>query len=278
MASKTLTSGRKSAATAAEPKPGANLQSLERAICLLRETAYSDAGLRLTELAELTSLSKSTVHRIVTWLVDHGLLQLSPQTRLYTPGSELYRLGQAAARHFSLVDLARPGMQRLAEATEDTVYLSVIDGDEAVCVERVTGAYPIKTLTLATGDRRPLGVGAGALALLAALPPAKAQGIIDDESRRAPGYTAFTSDLLHKSVVETRRRGYAYNPERVLKGMSAIGVPVQGPGGWPLCAISVAAISSRMNPKRRAGIVAQLQEEAAELARLATAPRPGGTL
>ncbi|MHA3903534.1 IclR family transcriptional regulator [Castellaniella sp. WN] len=265
--------------TSAADKPAvSNLQSLERAISLLRATAYSESGLRLTELADQAGLSKSTTHRILSWLVEHGLLRLSAQTRIYTPGSDLYRLGLAAARHFSLVDIARPCMQRLAESTEDTVYLSVIDGDEAVCAERVIGAYPIKTLTLAQGDRRPLGVGAGAMALLAALPPAEAQSIIEDESRRTPRYSGFGAEWLRRAVAEARRKGYAFNPERVLKGMSAIGVAVPGHDGRPICAISVAAISSRMNPARRTAIVAQLQQESAALARQASNLRSGDSL
>ena len=67
-------------------------------------------------------------------------------------------------------------MRRLAERTQDTVFLSARDRDEAVCLERVIGDYPIKTLTLSIGDRRPLGVGAGSLALLSALSDRAAEG------------------------------------------------------------------------------------------------------
>jgi DNA-binding IclR family transcriptional regulator len=247
------------------PPATSNLQSLDRALHLLQAVAYSKSGLPLTKLADQTGLSKSTTHRILSRLVEHRLLRLSPQTRVYSPGINLYRLGQAAARHFSLVDIARPFMQSLADSTEDTIYLSIIDGDEAVCMERVVGAYPIKTLTLAQGDHRPLGVGAGALALLAALPDRDVQAILDNEALRQPRYPGISSSWLKRAVAETRRHGYAFNPGRILKGMSAIGVAIPGEDGRPLCALSVAAISTRMDPARRADVATRLQQEGALL-------------
>ena len=259
------------ASTGTQPATS-NLQSLDRALDLLQAVAYSKSGLPLTKLAGQTGLSKSTAHRILSRLVEHRLLRLAPQTRVYSPGISLYRLGQAAARHFSLVDIARPFMQNLADSTEDTVFLSVIDGDEAVCMERVVGAYPIKTLTLAQGDHRPLGVGAGALALLAALPDRDVHAILDNEALRQPRYPDISSTWLKRAVAETRRHGYAFNPGRILKGMSAIGVAIPGEDGRPLCALSVAAISTRMDPARRADIAAQLKREGALLSRQIYSP------
>src|SRR3546814_5944491 len=111
--------------TSSPGKPAiSNLQSLDRAITLLQAIAYSESGLRLTELADRAGLSKSTAHRILSWLVERGLLRLSPQARIYTPGSDLYRLGQAAARHFSLVDIARPCLQRLADSDRKSTRLN----------------------------------------------------------------------------------------------------------------------------------------------------------
>ena len=248
-----------------------NLQSLDRAIALLRAAARSDSGLRLMELANAVDLSKSTTHRILSALVEHRLLRVEDGTRRYAPGSELYRLGVATQRHFSLVDLVRPSLARLAEATEDTVLFSIVDGSEALCMERVTGAFPIRTLTLAAGDRRPLGVGGGSLALLAALPRRESDPIVADEAARLAEYPAFTAASLARWVREVRRKGYACNRERVVAGMSAIGVAVPGPDGRPLGAISVAAITSRLGGERLAWVVGRVQAECAALAAEAAA-------
>jgi DNA-binding IclR family transcriptional regulator len=247
--------------------------SLERAIDLLNVVTQSASGLRLKEAAQAVGLSTSTAHRILSALVEHRMLRVVDMdgSRVYIPGSALYRLGQAAARHYSLVDLARPSMQRLAERTQDTVFLSVRDRNEAVCLERVVGDYPIKTLTLSVGDRRPLGVGAGSLALLAALPEPERSAIIRDDRTREERYPEFTPEALAKCVSEASRLGYAHNPERVIPGMSAVGVAIIDGDGVPLGAISIAAVSSRMQGERLLEIVDLLKEECAIVAARAEA-------
>ena len=256
------------AAAAAPVKAGpsrggsaSNMLSLERAILLLSVVCKSDGGLRLKDAAQALGLSTSTTHRILTALVEFRMLRLPEGSHVYIPGSELYRLGQAAARHYSLVDLARPGMRRLAERTQDTVFLSARDHDEAVCLERVIGDYPIKTLTLSIGDRRPLGVGAGSLALLAALPADERAVIANNGAVREQRYPAYTAAALSKWADEAARLGYAHNPERIIPGMSAVGVAVRGETGRPLGSISISGIRSRIQGKRLLEIVRLIQEE-----------------
>lgn len=251
--------------------PAGNMLSLERAIALLSVVSASDGGLRLKDAAQALGLSTSTAHRILSALVEHRMLRLTEGSRLYIPGSELYRLGQAAARHYSLVDLARPSIRRLAERTQDTVFLSARDGDEAVCLDRVVGDYPIKTLTLSVGDRRPLGVGAGSLALFSALPEDERAAIASGGAAREQRYPSFTAAALIKWADAARRLGYAYNPERVIPGMSAVGVAIRRADGRPLGAISVAAIRSRIQGERLLEIVNLVKEECAIVAEKAAA-------
>lgn len=265
-----IPAGTQAAATRRQPGegPAGNMLSLERAIALLNVVTQSEAGLRLKEAAQGVGLSTSTAHRILSALVEHRMLRVMDVdgSRVYIPGSALYRLGLAAARHYSLADLARPSMRRLAEHTQDTVFLSVRDRNEAVCLERVVGDYPIKTLTLSVGDRRPLGVGAGSLALLAALPEAERSAIIHGDRSREDRYPEFTPEVLTKWVSAASRLGYAHNPERVIPGMSAVAVAIIGSAGAPLGAISVAAVRSRMQGERLLEIVDLLKKECASVA------------
>jgi DNA-binding IclR family transcriptional regulator len=161
---------------------------------------------------------------------------------------------------------------RLEERSEDTVYLSIRSGDDAICTARQEGRYPIKTLTLAVGDRRPLGIGAGSLALLAALPDAEVERVITANAGRLRPYAAFSPTRLRELVERTRAEGCATNPGMVLPGMMAVGVPVCTGGGRVAGALSIAAIEGRMQPERRAQLVAWLKEEAATIAGRLDAP------
>src|SRR5690606_13649161 len=143
-------------------------QSLDRAMGLLElVVAHAREGIDLQGLVAASGLKKPTVHRLLVGLRNAGLVDYDLQTRRYSPAYKLYEMGMMTGVRFDLRLLALPSLARLAEETCDTVHLSIRRGDASVCVARRIGSYPIRTLTLEAGDARPLGLGAGSLALLA---------------------------------------------------------------------------------------------------------------
>src|SRR4051812_28974170 len=148
-------------------------QSLRRAISILRLLAQADdAGMSLTEVVRAGGLNKATTHRMLSALVEEGLAAQDEQSRNYYLGFELVALGIAASSRYGIARLAKANVARLADELGDTAYLSVRRGDEAVCLLREVGSFPIKTLTFPPGARTSLGGGSGPLALLAFEPEA----------------------------------------------------------------------------------------------------------
>jgi DNA-binding IclR family transcriptional regulator len=137
-------------------------------------------------------------------------------------------------------------------------------GARALCVDRVTGNFPIRTLTLGPGDRRPLGVGAGSLALLAWLPDDEIEQLITQSATAGDGPLSDPA-VLHQLIDEARTQGYSHNPGLIVPGASGVGVPVRGSDGRPIAALSVAAIDSRLAEPRRVQVVRWLTKEATEL-------------
>lgn len=247
------------------PKPESN-QGIERTLRLLKAVAAGNStGRRLGEIVKDVALSKSTTHRLLRALADQGAVEYLPDTGRFFLGYDMFEICIAAGNRFGLLELAKPVLARLVEQTEDTVYLSVRNGLEAICLARMEGSFPIKTLTLNVGDRRPLGAGAGSLALLAFQPDEERPRIIQENFRRSAMYPRFSIESVTALVEATRRQGFALNDGLLVQGMSAIGVPIFGQNGIAIAAISAAAISSRMKPQRRANIVAWLNAEARKL-------------
>ncbi|MFT3816750.1 MAG: IclR family transcriptional regulator [Rubrivivax sp.] len=258
--------------------PVSPTQSLDRAIGLLDEVAgRAREGASLTELARATTLSKATAHRLLGGLKALGLVEYDAVRRRFHPGLRLYRMGLAAAAHFDIVDMARPSLERLAEETEDTVYLSLRVGDRAMCLARREGSFPIRTLTLNVGDYRPLGLGAGSLALLAFAPDDEVDGIVQRNRAALQHNPNFDALNLKHMVAEARGRGYAINDGLMLPEMAAIGVPVRDLSGRAVASLSVATIRSRMQGERRISIAQRLLDEARALeARLRGVAADGG--
>jgi DNA-binding IclR family transcriptional regulator len=242
-----------------------SVKTIGRAAIVLKALAAGPrGGSRLTDIATVTGLGKATVHRLLGALADVGFVDYDDLEKRYRLGYALFALG-ASARSFHVVDLARPSLVRLAAETGDTVYLSLRDGDEAICVDRRTGSFPIRTLTLDVGDRRPLGIGAGALALLAFDSDEEIARVLRVNAPARRDYAAFNDAALRALIVQARADGYAFNDGNIVSAMSAIGVPVRDGSGRVRAALSIAAIRERFEGERLATLVGLLQKEASEL-------------
>ncbi|MGE3876129.1 MAG: IclR family transcriptional regulator [Parvibaculaceae bacterium] len=242
------------------------MQSLERATMTLRVVASKGpSGAKLADVAEATGLSRSTAHRFLGALVQVGLLEQDESSATYFLGMELAHFGAIATNRFGLRDVAHASLARLTERTADTIYMSIRRGYDSICIERFEGDYPIKTLTLDVGDRRPLGVGAGSLALLAFQSDEFVSRAIAVNAAAVKANWGFSSSELFEFVAETRRKGFAFNPGRVAPGMTALGVAIRGVNNDAVAAIGVGAITSRMTPERCANIVTWMHEEAREI-------------
>ncbi|MGU3494806.1 IclR family transcriptional regulator [Xanthobacteraceae bacterium A53D] len=246
----------------------AGTQSIERALRVLRILASTNyaSGVSIQDLEEASGLNRSTLYRIIRALRNEGFVERHPASGMFFLGMDFLSLGSASMNRFNLRELARPCLVRIAEQTEDTVFLSIRSGADSICVDRQEGSFPIKALTLNIGDRRPLGVGAGALALLAFLPRVEMEDIVARNALRYPSNPAMTAENMLMLVRRSREDGHAFNDGQVLKSMCAVGVPVRGQQRrQPLAALSIAAISDRMGAGRRAELVAILEAEAQAL-------------
>lgn len=245
-----------------------NMQSLHRAMAILKIVVTSPRGLSLTSISKGLGLSLSTTHRIAGALVEDMILSYRENEKIYVPGSEMYRLGREVSRFFSAVQVARPFMEELAETTGDTVFLLVREGDEICCVERIVGSYPIKAMTLDVGVRRPLGVGGSAVALFAVLPDDEIERIIRDNRQQREKVSPSTSDeKLREYLAHFRAEGFGMTYGTVVPGMGAVSVCIYDSLGHPIAAISVSALKERLEGERLKWVVQQMRETAQSISK-----------
>lgn len=238
-------------------------QSLDRAATLLILVGRAGpSGARLADLIAETDLTKPTVHRMLTALVRAGLLDQDPQTRRYHLGPEIYVLGTLASVRFGLHPVSMRALTRLSQESGDSAFLSVAHDVYSICLHREDGPYPIKVHSLEAGDRHPLGVGAGSLALLSALPDREVEQIIAANADiLAEKYPSYAGSTLLRLVQETRQNGYALNPGMMLPGSWAIGMVIRGENGRPIGALSIGAIEGRLGEKRQQELKKLLRRE-----------------
>lgn len=229
--------------------PGA--QNMRRALQVLRVLGkHHEHGLSVKEVVKQTQLERSTAHRLLTCLVEEHFADRDASSRRYRLGLEAMRLGFASLRRAPLVASYEPLLQRLARISEDTVFLLVRQGDYTVCLRREDGAFPVKIFSTRVGDIRPLGIGVGGMALLAA---ASDEDIDRIRHQHAQAFEAagLNAAQLDKVIGRTRRIGYAEMVDTVTQGVAGVGAVLPDATGSAFAAISIAAIKPRMTPARR---------------------------
>lgn len=222
--------------------------SIARAQSVLAALVRTPLGASFTEIMARTEFTKATTHRVLTSLMDVHYVFQDPESRKYHLGHALASLARVANRS-DLAALARRSMRRLAEASEDTIFLSAPEGAVSICVCRELGAFPIRTLTLDAGDRVPLGVGASGQALYAATSTTKRKAAARANHAWMAEFN-YTPAMAEDLAQDFTQRGYALNPSIVVPGMSAISLPVLTASGRLVAAIGIGAINERMSETR----------------------------
>ncbi len=240
-------------------------QSLERALCILKEVGSANAtGSTMPALVEKVGLNRTTVYRLLKCLEDQGAIRLDSRSKKIFLGPLALALGAAAQQKLDLKQIFAPAATRLAEITGDTCFVMLRSGADAVCIDRRLGSYPVKTLTVEVGTKRPLGIGAGSLAILAAMQEPEINNVIRANAKALQAYGQSAASLVN-SVRATQRQGYVSAPVHGIERVIAVGLPIRDRANNPIAALSIAAIAERMSAKRRPEILGHLQAETGRL-------------
>ena len=227
----------------------------------------------LRDLAAAAGLNKVTTFRILGTLVQEGFARRPPGTQLYDLGPEVAVLATALASRVNLRAAASLSLAKLAAQSGDTAVLSIRSGTEAICIDRQTGDFPIQSNYLYPGTRRPLGIGAGAQALLAALPAEEADRLLDSLAGKLAAFPRLSLPGVLEQVRGARARGYAVMVDRIVEGMGGIAVAIRSPEGEPIGAFSILALSERITA-RTDHLVECLRDAARDTERILAASQP----
>jgi DNA-binding IclR family transcriptional regulator len=237
-------------------------------VCRVLKALSNPEPMRLSDIAESADLSKATSLRLLETLIQEGFVQRDKVNKRYMLGDEALLLGMAMQDREHIRNRTRASMIRLAAITGDTIVLSTRHGVESVCVDREFGSYPIRANLLEVGSRRPLGVGAGSMALMAWLPNDEIETILQiNKTAIAKRFSTLTPTRLRQEAKLARTRGYALVLDVIVDQMGGVGVPLFGYDGEPIAALSVVALSQRIS-SRLPILIQALQQEAAELSKI----------
>jgi IclR family KDG regulon transcriptional repressor len=145
-----------------------NVRSVSRALQILKCFNWNERGFTLTEIAQKMDLPKSTVSRLLSTIESEGLIKRDERTNFYKLGNMVFFLGLIAKESIDLLQISRPIMEEICQATKETVNLYLLDNMEKVCFKQVESPLAIKRY-VRIGERSPIWYGATGRSILANL-------------------------------------------------------------------------------------------------------------
>jgi IclR family acetate operon transcriptional repressor len=242
--------------------PAHGTTAVDRGAELLVRVLESEQPVALSELASATGIPKSTASRLITALERRGLVEQDGERGRLRPGPAILRVAERGMLERNVVELARPSLEALGEASGETINLAVPGRHGVEHVAQVESRHFL---------------GAGQWLGRSVDYHCTANGKVFLAFGRAPVPTAplakFTSATitelghLEAELDKTRRQGYGVAVDEIEMGLAALAAPVRGARGDVVAALSISGPTLRMTPRRIRELLTILTSEAQALSR-----------
>ncbi|MFA7665804.1 MAG: IclR family transcriptional regulator [Burkholderiaceae bacterium] len=201
--------------------------------------SFDRTELSVTELAAELSWPKSTISEILTSLAGQGLVERTPRGR-FRLGWRLFELNQMLLEATPLVREARRAMQDLVERHGESSHLMVLERHQAVIVEKVQASLATQVLMSRVGLRQPAHCSACGKMLLAQRSWDEVLRMFGDVEL-VPYTPATITSLsgLQRELAAIRERGFAFDREEIVPGLTCVAAPVFNDEGKAIAAMSV---------------------------------------
>ena len=234
------------------PRQGA--QAIRRALSVLRILAAGrEEGAHLAEVVRATALTRPTVHRILSALIEESIVERRDRSGRYAIGRQVPELALARQSRSPLLIAAEPSLAKVSAELGDTLFLTVRTGFDTLCVARRIGPYPIQVLSIDVGARRPLGVSSAGIAMLASMPAQEARRIVTANEVRFESYRIDVPAVLAQ-IRAARARGYNLRDVGLVSGTKSLSASIKSPDGQSIAALTLSAVRRRLNPRREAEV------------------------
>ena len=232
-------------------------------------------AMSLSDVAAATGLARPTARRILLTLAELGYVQVGDRGYCLTP--KVLELGVAYVRSMGLWEVARPHLECLVAATNESCSIAQLDGSDIVYVARV--AVPkLVTLAVQIGTRFPAMATSLGKVLLAALAPDELERTLAQPTRSGLVACWQPADAERDAVLrEVRARGWAVTDQQLAPGIRSIAAPLRDGAGRVIAAVNVNAHAAETSVEHLVQhhlplLLRTAGDISADFARLATVP------
>lgn len=228
----------------------ATVQSIERAFCILEKLSENPDGIQITRLAEQVNLSKSTVHRLLSTLIEMNYVSQDIETERYKVGYQVLFLSRNLLNNTDLIAIAKPFLQSLSHDINETIHLCIEDKCEIVYIDKIESNQTIRMYSR-IGSRAPMYCTGVGKMLLSNCYDKELEKVLQLTSfeRRTPHTITTRDDLLNELDI-IRRQGYALDDIENEQGIRCIAAPIYNYTGRVISSFSISGPSERISHER----------------------------
>jgi IclR family transcriptional regulator, KDG regulon repressor len=217
------------------------VQSVDRAVDILECLSEEKEGCGITFISKSTGLHKSTVHRLLGTLMNKGYVEKDMENDNYRLGTKILYLASSVLDRMDIRNVSRPYIRELSEETKEVVHLSILDGDEAVYIDKMESAR-LNSVRMHSqiGKRVPLYCTAVGKVLLSKLDEDKVKHLLGGKKfvKFMPNTIDNVEDFI-KQLEEVREKGYATDEMEHEEGIRCIAAPIFDRKGKVAAAVSL---------------------------------------
>jgi IclR family pca regulon transcriptional regulator len=231
-----------------QARPTEFVQSLERGLAVIRSFSRDRPALTLSEIADLTGLTRAAARRFLITLKDLGYV--GSDGRLFSLRPRVLELGYSYLSSLPIWDMAKPHLEDLADKVRETTSASVLDGTDIVFVARVE-TKRIMAMTLGVGSRLPAWATAMGRVLLADMRPADLDQYFAKVTLKPLSARTVTDEAeLRRIIEQARSQGWTLVDQEVEEGVRSLAVPIRSTDGRAAAALTVCSHAFRVSVER----------------------------
>lgn len=227
------------------------VESLSRGFRILSIICESKTPLRLSDLADESGLTVSTMQRLTHTLQEIGIIDRDPGTKRFRIGPKMITMALAVMQNLELKKVAQPLMQQTSDEIGEVVGLAALSGLEIILVEVIKTNHQVLNINMGIGANIPPHATSSGKAILAFMDESQAIKILQNSQMTKFANNTITSMKAYQNQLKkVRERGYSLAINENAQGFSAIAAPVRNSDGEVIAAATVMVPSARISKEK----------------------------
>jgi len=241
------------------------VSAIQKALGILDCFSLEKVELGITEIAKIIGFGKSTIYPIVKTLEKNRYLKQSNENKKYSLGLKIIERAYILLEQMDIRKISLPFLTELSKKYKENVHLAVLDGQDAVYIEKFENAPPLG-IRSQVGKRVSLHNTALGKVLLAFLSEEKINNIIQNINlEKTTPNTVTDPSELKSHLTQVKKAGYAIDNEEHQIGGMCFGSPIFDRTGKAIAGFSISIPIVRMNKDKLETIIEDLVKTSKEI-------------